>query len=297
MAWRPPDGGGASTDSWWLQQVLDVGEMTKEFDLPAGARRDWATHVLLLDDSQVRGLTTKTIERQFRNVSRFIHPDRHGQSDASIKAATMCSEAKTILLESVDDIESTPRGHGDDDDAEYQQAVQASVEEALREAASEREFAAQVGAATAKSREIYEHVSTDMACLDEHIRNDVCRRCAVLPDGNCQLRAMVVGMLVMQPRSIEFEESRSLRVAICRWLSQHRDERTCEGGMSWLRLVTVHRQEVKSREQAAPLDFDTYLEDMRDLSKAEPTWGDGQTLGAFVLAFEQPVLLYTMVHP
>ena len=44
-----------------------------------------------------------------------------------------------------------------------------------------------------------------------------------------------------------------------------------------------------------PRDFDEYLGDMRDLSKQNPTWGDDQTLEAFVVAFQQPVLWYAVV--
>lgn len=165
--------------------------------------------------------------------------------------------------------------------------IEVSEERDVQQAAPDAEdsFEQDMVSAMAASTEIDEQLQADEELLDRLIGDDGCRRRAIERDGRCQFRSLLVAMLHINPHSVTFNGCDGLRMEICEWLSEHRNEPTCDGGATWLEVVSAFLAERKKDTNDSPPDFAEYLRDMRDLSQLNITWGDEQTLGAFFSHF------------
>ena len=86
---------------------------------------------------------------------------------------------------------------------------------------------------------------SEVKLLDELLERDGCRRSAIKPDGHCQFRALLMGMLASGDPCSDRQSAESLRLKCCDWLSRNRASETCSGGMTWHRLVTIYLIERK----------------------------------------------------
>ena len=128
-------------------------------------------------------------------------------------------------------------------------AMRASLIDAQEKAVYVQEMAAaeaqEMAAAKAETAASYNRLQADKAHLDLLIDGDGCRRCEILRDGRCQYRSLVRGMLHANPRSVTFNGCDGLRTEICKWLSEHKNEPSCDGGLTWLQYVSVYLVERK----------------------------------------------------
>ena len=126
---------------------------------------EWAARVLLILSSDIQGLTQQIVEKRFREVSRFVHPDKHGNSDKAKHAQALCTQAKEILVKGLGeaalvDVESPP--HSRREDADLAAAFEASLLEQAREAALESLEWSQMQEAMELNKEKFEEHSNDV---------------------------------------------------------------------------------------------------------------------------------------